>query len=481
MMETSGVGTSEPAMVATTPGTVASNENLFASLFDKAALAVEELLPVAGQANAQEMTVSPALIQKNPGQEIAPQIIVPSEQIAPLEVLAAPVVRENPVAVQATTHAADATLIAQDAADPRDAEAETVLMPNPLQAELAALAMAASPVVAPRSEPVLQPESNQVSAQIATPAVSVVAPTASAAATPAVATLADRQIEGGRQPGARSLPTEPVQVPVVPVPMSNQEMVRTVSEGASPAPLPAEQKISPHGMLATHVPSVPVEALQVQEPNKVSARMPLDVAIEVGIAEQSAPATLTAESEMFSGQDSQEQQSAAPGHHLATPAVKAVETATVAAAAPTTPSLSQSVLEQVRDHLARREGNPDGNQIRMQLNPADLGELQITLQMQDKQLKVEILTENKAVKAALLENMDSLKDVLARQNIAVERFDVGTGGNSGQFFREGNRPDSQPRPLPRFMHGDGFRPGSVPVQPMAAWQPRSNALVDLRF
>jgi flagellar hook-length control protein FliK len=257
----------------------------------------------------------------------------------------------------------------------------------------------------------------------------------------------------------------------------------TVAE-AQPFPLATEteQKISKHAEAMKRSPMPPVVALQVQEPSRTSATQPLDVAIEIGIAEQSRPIGASAESGLFSEQNSQEHTPSTPqqlGQVSAHPA-KAVELPVAAAAQPLAQPVSQSVLEQVRDHLARREVTTNGNLVRLQLNPAELGELQITLHMDDKRLRVEILTENKAVKAALLDNMDSLKDILSRQHIAMERFDVGTGSNSGQFFREGTASEAQARPLPKFLNGNGNKLGAE-TGAVAAWQPRSNALVDVRF
>lgn len=208
-----------------------------------------------------------------------------------------------------------------------------------------------------------------------------------------------------------------------------------------------------------------------------------DLAVDVAIAETTAQDEGFADSGSAFG-DHDQQPATTPGHglHPAARGANAGQPVTSAAAAPLTVN-HEAVIEQVRDRLATQEVKSEGNQVRLQLRPAELGELQITLKMDNQQLKVEILAENKAVKAALLEHADTLKEVLARQNIAVERFDVSTGGGFGQWFREGTKPEEQAQQsLARFGSNRGFKAATENGAGSAvAWQPRRNALVDVRL
>ncbi|RNC70717.1 MAG: flagellar hook-length control protein FliK [Desulfuromonadales bacterium] len=100
--------------------------------------------------------------------------------------------------------------------------------------------------------------------------------------------------------------------------------------------------------------------------------------------------------------------------------------------------LRDSIMAQVKEGIAHRE--PSGNgQIAIRLNPAELGELRINVQVVDQHVKVEVLAANSQVRDILLGNLDSLKENFSRQNLTMTGFDVSTGTGQGfdQFFREG--------------------------------------------
>jgi flagellar hook-length control protein FliK len=95
-------------------------------------------------------------------------------------------------------------------------------------------------------------------------------------------------------------------------------------------------------------------------------------------------------------------------------------------------ALSEHVVRQVSEHLADRGIKAGSEQITLRLNPENLGELKLNMRMDENQrLSIEIVTENRMVRDALLQHSDSLKDSLARQNIKMDSFDVSTGANSG--------------------------------------------------
>ena len=53
----------------------------------------------------------------------------------------------------------------------------------------------------------------------------------------------------------------------------------------------------------------------------------------------------------------------------------------------------------------------------------------------------EVISENRSVREALMNNMESLKETLIKQHFTMERFDVSTGANShgsNQAFPEGS-------------------------------------------
>jgi len=119
----------------------------------------------------------------------------------------------------------------------------------------------------------------------------------------------------------------------------------------------------------------------------------------------------------------------------------------------TTPSpdannpLGEHITNQIREKLAAGGLGSDNSQITLKLHPEELGELKINIRMEDQHLKVEITTQNLSVKNALMQNLDTLKETLSRQNIAMDRFDVSAelrqgsqqGGRDGRQMTQNNR------------------------------------------
>lgn len=140
----------------------------------------------------------------------------------------------------------------------------------------------------------------------------------------------------------------------------------------------------------------------------------------------------------------------------------------------------EHIMAQVKEKLATLDPQSGNGQVTLKLHPENLGELKINVQMVDQRLKVEIVAQNQTVKDALMQNLDTLKETLSRQNINMERFDVSTGGQgSNQAFREG-----------RQTAQSGYYPpvarlsGEVEVEESIEaryWQPRENSLIDVRF
>ncbi|OGU15201.1 MAG: hypothetical protein A2076_15885 [Geobacteraceae bacterium GWC2_53_11] len=105
-------------------------------------------------------------------------------------------------------------------------------------------------------------------------------------------------------------------------------------------------------------------------------------------------------------------------------------------AEPLRESISEQVVQQVKERLGQHEVKPGNQQITLTLSPDSLGELKMNLNLQGQKLSVEIVTENKVVRDSIVQHADALKDSLGRQNITMESFDVTTGGkgsgNQGQ-------------------------------------------------
>lgn len=117
----------------------------------------------------------------------------------------------------------------------------------------------------------------------------------------------------------------------------------------------------------------------------------------------------------------------------------------------------QQDVDQVRllQRVARalESARDRGGEVRIRLNPPELGLLKVELQVQDGRLHARLEAETPAAQVVLLENVGSLRERLAEQGLRLERFDVdlshrdssGAGGQSGQPRDEAPRELFRPR------------------------------------
>ena len=99
---------------------------------------------------------------------------------------------------------------------------------------------------------------------------------------------------------------------------------------------------------------------------------------------------------------------------------------------PVRQDVPEQVVLQVKERLAQHDLKSGNQQIRLILSPDNLGELKVNLNLQGQKLSVEIVTENRTVRDAIVLHTEALKESLARQNITMESFDVTTGGNNSE-------------------------------------------------
>jgi flagellar hook-length control protein FliK len=144
--------------------------------------------------------------------------------------------------------------------------------------------------------------------------------------------------------------------------------------------------------------------------------------------------------------------------------------------------LHESILSQVREKLASPEAGNGNGQITLKLNPRELGDLQIHLRMEDAKVSVEITAQNPAVREALAQNIDQLKETLSQRNIAMERCNVmtGNGQTSNQSFRDGRQAAQRYFEDPSFP-GVGYYTEDPGKATLAYGESRENSLVDMRF
>ncbi len=130
--------------------------------------------------------------------------------------------------------------------------------------------------------------------------------------------------------------------------------------------------------------------------------------------------------------------------------------------------MAETVLPQVIRSVASlvRAG---GAEMRLQLQPADLGEIELRVRTAEAAVRGEVVVSNPEVKQLLEQNMSRLRDALAEQGLDLEGFSVDVGGQSA--FTEGQG-DSSQRSAPNRRALDGEPAEAVPT-PVAARRPDS--------
>lgn len=289
--------------------------------------------------------------------------------------------------------------------------------------------------------------------------------------------------EGRKQPELRTTEIIPARQEN-PVP-EKQELRTTGPTAAYPDRIPVIPRGSDHQLRPARAAGEEIVAGETpSEPAEVAGQTANAPEVEVIVREEAGE-------RQFSGnRDSGSRKETAARDHAAPPLVaegargfeQTVQTRTQQTAEPSR-ALHDSVMAQVREGVASREGNGNG-EITVRLNPVELGELRINVRVVDQQVKVEVLAANSQVRDILLNNLDSLKENFSRQNLTMSGFDVSTGTGQGfdQFFREG-RAAGQGAYRSHFGGGPAADDAVVTAQASDYYYTdrRDNSLVDVRF
>jgi hypothetical protein len=151
-----------------------------------------------------------------------------------------------------------------------------------------------------------------------------------------------------------------------------------------------------------------------------------------------------------------------------------------------TPSVvvPEPVGRQVIERLANHEIKPGNDQISFKLSPENLGNLQLNLRMDDQRLKLEIVAENRGVRDALLQQVDELKETLARQNISMDSFSVTTGNNNSlsQQSRDWRQMTAEQRQYqPQYAAARAAGAGGGFDTPVRYFATQYQSTIDVRF
>jgi flagellar hook-length control protein FliK len=103
-----------------------------------------------------------------------------------------------------------------------------------------------------------------------------------------------------------------------------------------------------------------------------------------------------------------------------------------------TEELSRSVLDQVFKHMSLQTRG-EASEMRMRLDPPSLGEVRVTVRVEEGRMHAQIEVSQPSVKVVLETNMPQLRQSLSDSGIEVRRIDVCTSGSSmSRESHEGN-------------------------------------------
>lgn len=144
----------------------------------------------------------------------------------------------------------------------------------------------------------------------------------------------------------------------------------------------------------------------------------------------------------------------------------------------------EQVARQVFERLGAHEFKQGSDQISLRLSPEHLGAVQLNLRMEEQGLKLEIITEQRGVREALLRQGDELKETLARQNIRIDSFDVSTGNLGGQSQQREWRQMNPEQRMYHAQYASAARGGAVvqdSLQGVQYFAPQYQSTIDVRF
>lgn len=144
----------------------------------------------------------------------------------------------------------------------------------------------------------------------------------------------------------------------------------------------------------------------------------------------------------------------------------------------------EQVARQVFERLGTHEFKQGSDQISLRLSPEHLGTVQLNLRMEEQGLKLEIITEQRGVREALLRQGDELKETLARQNIRIDSFDVSTGNLGGQSQQREWRQMNPEQRMYHAQYASAARGGAVvqdSLQGVQYFAPQYQSTIDVRF
>ena len=93
----------------------------------------------------------------------------------------------------------------------------------------------------------------------------------------------------------------------------------------------------------------------------------------------------------------------------------------------------KEIVEQVQRTILASANKNGLHEITLTLNPEKLGEIRITIQVENGVVSARLNVENTQVKSIVEQNLQSLRDALAQQNLSAGTLDVNVGDNTREL------------------------------------------------
>ena len=462
-----------PTMQQTVPATTKATATSVA--VEMAQKVIAPAVTAPAQQQAQNVPVTPTVVENVPAEQTLKAVVAVTE-------LETPAIDSRPELSAARTETAPAVskvpmqqimeAYSRPFTTAPDAKESLTRMPNQLETEVVVQA-GVQPVVQEAVVPVTKSQS-QVAAPVATP-LRQPADTMDAVVK---TTVVPATQELGTQKAAQT------PLPAVTVTPEQPQMVSTdvpVQRAIETGTIPAHAVVKNAGDRMVRQ----EEKLQQSAPEATDLKTVAAAEKILPGAVKAVAAAMTGEEAGNNGKPPSDQTMGGQIHQMVSQQIKTEPAAPTTAPASVTPGITEQVVKQVSEHFTKNEIKNGSEQIVFRLSPENLGELKVNVRMENQRLTVEIVTENRMVRDAILQNSDALKDSLAKQNIKMDSFDVTTGGNNSEFGgRNQNewREVAQNRQSRQWQQAGGYNlPKDALPQKMAYNRPAEYGVLDVHF
>jgi flagellar hook-length control protein FliK len=124
------------------------------------------------------------------------------------------------------------------------------------------------------------------------------------------------------------------------------------------------------------------------------------------------------------------------------------------------------VFQQIADHLERLIRLPDEDSMRIQLDPPELGALDITVRVQGNEVQAQVSAEQDWTRRMIEQTMEQLRQMMEERGLHLSQFDVSGGGAFQQWFAQDRLSPQNQQKEPA---NDTARSRGWEINPLGQW------------